>query len=108
MNSLHDSVLRMIFIIFILSILSSCDKEEEIQPTTIEGKINLYLNQNQKDDAPGLSVAVRKDDSIVYQGNRGIAKTSNDQKIDSETQFRIGSISKPFTARLNKWHELEV
>ncbi|GGD17419.1 class C beta-lactamase [Aureimonas glaciei] len=50
-------------------------------------------------DVPGMSVA------IVHQGKRqvfhyGVASRQTDAKVDDETLFEIGSLSKPFTGTL--------
>lgn len=81
-------------------VLVSCNSDETIEevPTTLEGKVDQYLNKNQASNRPGLSMAVRKDGQLVYQGNAGTARFDTDLRINSATQFRIGSISKPITA----------
>lgn len=65
---------------------------------TIEATINRYLDDNLRDSQPGLSVLVRKDGEVVYAGGRGLANRHSGETIRAETGFRIGSISKPFTA----------
>ena len=87
--------------IIILSISWSCSDRNEDEPEisiSIESKINRYLELNQSAEQPGLSIAVRKDNQIVYQGNLGLARINGQIAINSDTQFRIGSISKPITA----------
>lgn len=83
-----------------LFFMFSCNNEDPVMeiPTTLEGKLDQYLEQNQASNRPGLSIAVRKDGQLVYQGNEGMARFDTDLPISSATQFRIGSISKPITA----------
>ncbi len=86
-----------LWVLISTSFLLSCS-DDDPTPTTLEGKIQEYLEENQSSNQPGLSIAIRKDNKIVYQGNKGVARTAVNQSINSETQFRIGSISKPITA----------
>lgn len=46
------------------------------------------------------SVAISKNNSIIYQNTLGYSDTENSIKINSDTKFRIGSITKTFTATL--------
>ena len=87
-------------LVMILLFVTACNDEEPIleTATTLEGKIDQYLERNQAANEAGLSVAVRKSGQVVYQGNAGIARFERKQSINSDTQFRIGSISKPITA----------
>jgi CubicO group peptidase (beta-lactamase class C family) len=60
-------------------------------------KLNLILSK-QEDDQPGVSVLVKKDNEILFQLSKGLANKGKNIPIKSSTGFRIGSISKPFTA----------
>ncbi|KPV92591.1 Penicillin-binding protein 4* [Pseudoalteromonas sp. P1-30] len=59
--------------------------------------LNVILSK-QKEDQPGVSVLVKKNNEIIYQLSKGLANKVNNNSISSHTGFRIGSISKPFTA----------
>ena len=50
--------------------------------------------------AVGLSVALSYDDDIVLESGYGIAEVEHDVGTDQETMFRIGSITKQFTAAM--------
>lgn len=52
----------------------------------------------QAPDQPGLSVLVRHHDKVIYQRSEGLANRHTGQAITADTGFRLGSISKPFTA----------
>ena len=91
----------MVLVMILLFLIFSCNNDDEPaipEPTTLEGKIEQYLQRHQDSNRPGLSIAIRKDDQIVFQGNAGMAQVDNNLPINSETQFRIASISKPITA----------
>ena len=47
---------------------------------------------------PGLSVAVVLDGQVVWSAGFGIADVENSVPATSQTVYRVGSISKPFTA----------
>ena len=75
------------------------DDPEPTDPTlTLQEKVDQYLNAHQSENSAGLSIAVRKDGIVTYRGNRGIAIANGAQPIGNDTQFRLGSISKPLTA----------
>lgn len=85
----------------LIILFASCSDDEEataLVPNTLEGKINHLLELQQSENSPGLSIAVRKSGQLVYQSNKGIARLEGNRPIDSDTQFRIGSITKPMTA----------
>jgi CubicO group peptidase (beta-lactamase class C family) len=48
--------------------------------------------------APGVAVLVSKDGKIVYKKAFGYADVEKKVKVSTETKFRIGSITKQFTA----------
>ena len=80
--------------------LFACSEEQEMvpTPTTLEGKLTQFIERNQSENAPGFSIAVRKDNQLAYQNSRGIARVADKAPITTNTQFRIGSITKPMTA----------
>ncbi|MBU2971225.1 beta-lactamase family protein [Pseudoalteromonas sp. C2R02] len=87
-------------------ILSACggssDKSVSTNVTgvqdTITSTIDTYLNANSAPNEPGLSIIIKKDDVVVYQSNRGLANKQTNTGINSDTGFRLASVSKPFTA----------
>lgn len=49
-------------------------------------------------DEPGAAVLLAKDGKITYQKGFGLANVNKEDQITPETHFRIGSITKQFTA----------
>jgi CubicO group peptidase (beta-lactamase class C family) len=49
-------------------------------------------------EVPGLALAVIKDDRVVFAKGFGVRKLGDDNPVDPETLFAIGSASKAFTA----------
>ncbi|MGX5174457.1 serine hydrolase domain-containing protein [Aliikangiella sp. IMCC44653] len=60
-------------------------------------KLNNILSK-QADDKPGISVLFRKDNQVIFKSSKGLANKVKNLPINATTGFRIGSISKPFTA----------
>ncbi|MDG1518249.1 MAG: serine hydrolase [Flavobacteriales bacterium] len=54
---------------------------------------NIYQNTN----VPGLTLAVIKNDSVVYQKNLGVKSLKTNQKVNENSKFFLASISKVFT-----------
>jgi len=47
---------------------------------------------------PGIAVLVARDGKIAFQGGFGLANVETKEPVTPETKFRIGSVSKQFTA----------
>jgi CubicO group peptidase (beta-lactamase class C family) len=56
------------------------------------------LGEAVKGDTPGLAVLVARDGEILLQAGYGLADLEKKSPITPETKFRIGSVSKQFTA----------
>ena len=70
-----------------------------MQEEIVHSKIDHYANLIRGDyDAPGLAVAVVKDDYLVLAKGYGIRKLGESARVDENTIFGIASISKSFTA----------
>jgi CubicO group peptidase (beta-lactamase class C family) len=61
----------------------------------IDSKINAYMSSNA---VPGLSLAITKDDRLVFAKGYGLADTSAHTPVNPMHRFRIASVSKPFTS----------
>ena len=51
-----------------------------------------------KFDVPGMSIAIAKDDRLVYARGFGLADQADHEPVTIHSRFRIASISKPITA----------
>jgi D-alanyl-D-alanine carboxypeptidase len=65
---------------------------------TLEQTIDAYLEANIADDGPGVSIFVVKDNQLAYSKSRGMANIPTGQKINENTGFLMGSVSKFFTS----------
>lgn len=73
----------------IFLILTACSRP--IDP--IELIFQDYQGEN-----PGAAVAIIKDGKVVYQKSFGLAEMNLRRKVQSNTNFRLASVSKQFTA----------
>lgn len=65
---------------------------------TLEDGIKSHLGKLTVDELPGMAVLVARDGKIVYQGGFGFADLEKKIPVTADTKFRIGSVSKQFTA----------
>jgi CubicO group peptidase (beta-lactamase class C family) len=60
--------------------------------------VDALFNEKIKGDVPGASVLVAQNGEILYEKGFGYANLEHDIPVAPETKFRIGSITKQFTA----------
>lgn len=80
-----------LFLTFLL--LNSCSKN-----LTLEEKIDKIFTEFQKKDTPGVSIAVQNNGKLIYNKGFGLANLVSGEKILPQTNFRLASITKQFTA----------
>ena len=56
------------------------------------------IHKNLASTAPGFSIAIGRDGKIIWSEGFGFADLANRKPVTPQTQFRIGSVSKPLTA----------
>jgi len=88
--------------ILLLLMFTNCkttSKNNIIQElATEDNQIIEYLFESYKADQPGINAMVIKEGKIVLNESYGIANINNKIKITPETNFRIASVTKQFTA----------
>jgi CubicO group peptidase (beta-lactamase class C family) len=99
---IKTSQILLISTFFILLTACQNNKRAAIIDTGIRASIpetiDAYLEANLFNNEPGISLLVRKDGEIVYKNSKGLANKLTGQLINSQTGFRLASISKPFVA----------
>lgn len=65
-----------------------------------KAKLDQYLENLETHNKAMLSVALVKDGNSVYQKSIGFVDAESGQKANSDTQYRIGSITKVFTSTM--------
>jgi len=63
-------------------------------------KLNQYFKKLDSTNKHMISAAIWKGDKIVYSNQTGFADVENNKKATADTKYRIGSISKSFTATM--------
>lgn len=58
------------------------------------------LEETWRDHGPGLYGLVTEDGEVVFEGSVGIADLDNPRPIDANDRYRIGSVTKVYTATL--------
>jgi CubicO group peptidase (beta-lactamase class C family) len=61
-------------------------------------EIDTILSAVTKPDEPGLAAVVKKDGRVIFEQEYGVRKLGTTDKIDAETNFRLASVTKQFTA----------
>ena len=61
----------------------------------MEGVVQDFMA---KFDVPGMSIAIAKDDRLVFAKGFGLADKSANQPVTVYSRFRVASVSKPITA----------
>ena len=72
-------------------VLSGCETASQ----KFEKDMDAYLAEI---EAVGVSMAVVKDNKVIYHHNFGVKDLQTQEPVDDQTIFRIASISKSFTA----------
>lgn len=88
-----------ISIILGLSLISCDDREYDFQQTSIDStKIDSLLALYNNGFVPGASLLIIQNGTILYAKGYGLAQLENPVSVIPETNFRLASISKQFTA----------
>lgn len=72
--------------------------DEMNQPGSIPGVDSIAVSFMKKYDVPGLSIAIAKDDKLIYAKGFGYADATTGEKVKVTSLFRLCSLSKPVTA----------
>jgi len=88
---------QLFLFINLISFISLANNEPQSNKNSLVDKLNQILSI-QEEDRPGVSVLVKKDNEVIFKLSKGLANKGENLSINSNTGFRIGSISKPFTA----------
>src|SRR6266404_5754688 len=80
-------------------LLSVClDASKAIGADDLSTQLNRIFTPLADDKSPGLAVLVRKDGRTVFERGYGVRDLRSFAKIDPQTNFRLASCSKQFTA----------
>jgi|TARA_B110000495_G_C23033342_1_gene616155 CubicO group peptidase (beta-lactamase class C family) len=90
---------KFILILSFLFFYLGADAQEKELPTFITDSLQSFINQGMKDwQIPGLSLAIIKNDDVVFIKGFGVTKLNGSKLVDENTLFMIGSNTKAFTS----------
>jgi len=72
--------------------------DSNIPMPNVETLISSFFDNGIEQDSPGMAFLAAKDGKIIYKGAKGMADMDNNISLTTDTKFRIGSITKQFTA----------
>jgi CubicO group peptidase (beta-lactamase class C family) len=79
--------------------LAAGPRTEEVADEVAKSRaIDAILSAVTQPGAPGLAAVVRKDGRVLFEQGYGVRKLRSQEKIDAQTNFRLASLTKEFTA----------
>lgn len=88
---------KLTFLIFIAFIIPICFPNSSIGQN-FEEQFDEILSEQSFENSPGYAVLIAKNDEVIYRKAFGYADLELNVKLQPEHIFRIGSITKQFTA----------
>lgn len=85
--------MKKIYLLLLIVLTTSCRKEE-----SFKNDIDQIFSSQFKNDEPGGTVMIIKNDSIVFSGGYGFTDLNTKENISTKTLFNTGSISKTFVS----------
>lgn len=97
MRYLSVSLKNIVFASVVCSLLSflSCSSTASLSQTD---SIDRIMKEYSSPNAPGASVLVLKNDSVLFKKAYGIADMHSGEHVTTRTNFRLASVTKQFTA----------
>jgi CubicO group peptidase (beta-lactamase class C family) len=89
---------RLCFCSLLLLVLSVSGPSASADDNTINAKIDAYLSPYLAMNDFSGAILIAKNDQVIFRKSYGFANREWQTKIGANTKFRIGSISKQFTA----------
>jgi len=88
-------MIRHLLVLVVFLAAPAAAQPRGVQPETLVP----YLEQARQDwEAPGLAVAIVKDDSVVFARGFGVRERGGTAPVDARTLFLLASTTKAFTA----------
>ncbi len=96
MKSLYPKTTILFLLVFFINLITQIGFAQNIDAQ----KLDNYFNTLEANNKFMGSIAILKDGEIVYNKQVGFLETNSKQKSNKHTKYRIGSVSKVFTAVL--------
>ncbi len=88
----------VISILVLLALVLPENIHAQSQDAALQQKIDAVFPNVTSPDAPGLAILVRKNGETVFERGYGVRDLRVKAKIDAQTNFRLASFTKQFTA----------
>ena len=92
--------ISIVAVLLILFFVTNLRAQDAIATALDTSKLDNYFLALEKNNKAMLSVALRKDGKLIYQNSIGYSSVKEEIKNSESTIFRIGSITKTFTATM--------
>ncbi|MGB7497091.1 MAG: serine hydrolase domain-containing protein [Candidatus Acidiferrum sp.] len=90
------NVLSLGYVLFLYA--ASLQGAAQLAQTALPARIDAIFATAVKSDEPGIAVLVKKDGNILFEKAYGVRNLRTQAKIDAQTNFRLASVTKQFTA----------
>jgi CubicO group peptidase (beta-lactamase class C family) len=87
-----------VLLLFLLTVPIGIFTARGSDVTASDKEIDVILSAVTKPGEPGLAAVVKKDGRVIFEQGYGVRKLATAEKIDAETNFRLASVTKQFTA----------
>ncbi len=93
-TKLHNQIFSIVLILLTTLLLSACQVEKEI----VKNEYKEFLSQAHANGQFNGNAIILEDGKIAYQGSFGISNIDPIDSLNQNSIFRLGSVSKQFTA----------
>ena len=84
--------------LFLLSFIAASSTFAQSSPKEISNQMENVFFGIASSDTPGFAVLIKKDGKILFEQGYGVRDLRTKTKIDEQTNFRLASFTKQFTA----------
>ncbi|AKD58258.1 serine hydrolase [Spirosoma radiotolerans] len=92
--------MRNLFLLFFVSTAFTALAQKQISPKQIQ-EFDAYVEAARKQwDVPGLSIAVVKDNQVIFKKGYGVREFGKPERVDTQTLFACASTTKAMTVAL--------
>ena len=92
------TLLSSVFVLLALAAPQYSCPQARPSETSVEKKMDALFSGATSPDAPGLAVLVRQDGKAIFEHGYGVTDLRRKSKIDANSNFRLASFTKQFTA----------
>lgn len=90
---MKNRLVKIVLLTLFISFTSVCESQTNI--STLKNTLENYIKSK---NIPGISISIVKSDSVLFSGGIGYANLEKKERVTNKHLFRLGSVSKSFTA----------